>query len=400
MTGRALSVGLHGHAVGHLWGDETHSNFSFIQAYLDSPDRPVLGQYFEDRLHKTTRRVRGMHPWFENLLPEHGGALRIRFARALGIDSSDSFGLLRALGSDLPGAVRVADEGGGPTAESRVVDEPIADVLATSRFSLGGVQLKFSMSGDPNRLSLGVHDATGAQWILKIGSPSFPWLAENEHAIMSWCRAAGFDVPETHVVPVDTLPDLGALPDTPTAFIVRRYDRVPEGRVHQEDFAQVLNVRPGQKYDAINAAGLVDLAGQILGRDGSAEAIRRLVAVVATGNADAHLKNWSLLYPDRIRARWSPLYDQVATIAYPSIERRLALRIGHAKHMNEVRAEHLRWVGEQAGLEPGRVMNLVEETVTALAAAFAQIDEPPTALVETLHEHWQTVPLLKPYELG
>ncbi|MEZ4321825.1 MAG: HipA domain-containing protein [Myxococcota bacterium] len=399
MKGRALTVGLHAEAVGHLWGDETHTNFSFLQRYLDAPDRSVLGQYFEDRLHKTTRRVRGMHPWFENLLPEHGGALRGRFARALGIDPDDSFALLQALGADLPGAVQVADDGDEPTDESRVVDEHPADVLATTRFSLGGVQLKFSMSGDPARLTLGVLDDSRDQWILKIGSPAFPRLAENEHAIMSWCRASGFDVPETRVVDVGVLPDLGALPETPTGFLVRRYDRVPGGRVHQEDFAQVLSVRPGRKYDAIDAAGLVDLSGQILGRAGAEETIRRLAVVVATGNADAHLKNWSLVYLDRVQASWSPLYDQVATIAYPSIEHRLALRIGHAKHMNEVRLDHLKWVGEHAGLEGGRVEELVRETLTALAATFRQLDCMPDDLAAVLSAHWETVPMLSSYHL-
>jgi serine/threonine-protein kinase HipA len=34
------------------------------------------------------------------------------------------------------------------------------------------------------------------------------------------------------------------------------------------------------------------------------------------GNGDAHLKNWSLIYPDRRRAQLSPAYDLVSTAPY------------------------------------------------------------------------------------
>jgi len=396
MSSRVLSVLLYDEVIGHLWSDGEKSLFSFHNNYLEGSARPVLGQYFEDRLHRAARRGQGLHPWFENLLPERGGALRERYSRALGIGSGDSFGLLSALGGDLPGAVRVvAEQDEIPTIE-QVIDESRSDVLATTRFSLGGIQLKFSMSGEPDRLVLGVVDGGGSQWILKIGSAGYPGLAENEHGVMSWCRAAGFDVPETRVVDVSVLPDLGALPSTPTAYLVRRYDRAQGNRLHQEDFAQVLNVSPGRKYDATDAAGVVDLAGQILGVEGAEEALRRLVLVVATGNADAHLKNWSLLYRNRMRASWAPLYDQVATIAYPSVDGNLALRIGHAKHLNEVRGEHLRFVGEKAGLRSSRVDELVSETLTRLRMAFpvAEMESSPS-LTTVLREHWNRVPLLR-----
>ena len=37
---------------------------------------------------------------------------------------------------------------------------------------------------------------------------------------------------------------------------------------------------------------------------------------VLIGNADMHLKNWSLLYPDRRTPVLSPAYDFVATLPY------------------------------------------------------------------------------------
>lgn len=398
MSERTLVVELHGRQVGHLWGDGNRSLFSFHDEYLDASDRPVLGQRFEDRLSKKARRVAGIHPWFENLLPERGGALRRRYLRAFSLGDNDDLGLLANLGGDLPGAVVVRPSTAAPSL-AHVVDEERPDPVALARFSLGGVQLKFSMSGEPERLALGLTDPGGRAWILKVGTPEFPRLAENEHAVMTWCRLAGFDVPETHVVDVTSLPDLGPLPDTSTAFLVHRYDRTGGERIHQEDFAQVLGQPPDRKYQATDAAGLLHVVAQVLGRDGAEEGLRRLVVIVATGNCDAHLKNWSLIYPDRVTARWSPLYDQVATIAYGHLDKRPALRIGTAHHLHQLDRGHLRWVGGRAGIEEGRVDAVVDETLSRLRQAFTR-GPMDAELSEALVEHWKRVPLLRDYTLA
>ena len=264
MSDSTLLVELHGTVVGHLWSDGAKSLFSFHESYLNSTGRPVLGQHFEDRLLKQARRVRGMHPWFENALPDESGTLRQRYGRVLGIKTGDSIAMLAALGQDLPGAVVLRSADGDPPVAD-VIDEERADPVARARFSLGGVQVKFSMSGDPDRLSLGVEDPDGKGWILKIGGAQYPDLAENEHSMMGWSRRAGFDVPETHIVQTAELPELGPIPSTPTAYLVERYDRTSRGRVHQEDFAQVMNAAPDRKFEATDSTGLLNTTSQIMG---------------------------------------------------------------------------------------------------------------------------------------
>jgi serine/threonine-protein kinase HipA len=54
--------------------------------------------------------------------------------------------------------------------------------------------------------------------------------------------------------------------------------------------------------------------------------MRRLAFMVLSGNADAHLKNWALLYPDGVNPRLAPVYDVVSTVVYPSIHTHSALR--------------------------------------------------------------------------
>lgn len=45
------------------------------------------------------------------------------------------------------------------------------------------------------------------------------------------------------------------------------------------------------------------------GEDHVAEFIRRITCDALVGNADMHLKNVSLIYPDRRAARLAPAYD-------------------------------------------------------------------------------------------
>lgn len=61
------------------------------------------------------------------------------------------------------------------------------------------------------------------------------------------------------------------------------------------------------------------------------ELVRRIVFNLACGNADAHLKNWSLIYPDGRTARLSPAYDLVSVVAYSGYEDALGLSLGREK---------------------------------------------------------------------
>ena len=45
-------------------------------------------------------------------------------------------------------------------------------------------------------------------------------------------------------------------------------------------------------------------------------------------NGDAHLKNWSLIYPDAVTPELAPAYDSVFTRAYIENERHFALNLG------------------------------------------------------------------------
>lgn len=128
------------------------------------------------------------------------------------------------------------------------------------------------------------------------------------------------------------------------------------------------------------------------------ELVRRLVFAVASGNNDAHLKNWSLIYPDTIRARWSPLYDQVATVAWEGMDRALALQLASVKEFSRIDRATFERFGEGAQIEKRRILELVDGTLERLRSTWSTIASAlplPEAHAAALREHWRKVPLLR-----
>lgn len=375
--------------------------FTFDPSYADAGEnRPVLSLGFkaaDGSLVETARptRVR-LPPFFSNLLPE--AHLRQYLAARGGVHPDREFFLIWLLGADLPGAVEIRSPDGAAlpalgeeASRSRDAEEPL-------RFSLAGVQLKFSALMETSKgLTLPV-SGVGGDWIVKLPSPRFEAVPENEYAMMTLARAAGIDVPEVRLV---ATADVGNLPkDLPEAFgrslAVRRFDRTSTGgRLHIEDFAQVFGLYPEQKYRRASYGNIGRVLWLETGEEGVSEYTRRLVFNALIGNADAHLKNWSLVYPDGRTPKLAPAYDLVATVPYIPSDR-LALSLGGTKEFREIDLDRVRRFAEKAGL-PVRV---VTETVRDTAARVRDLwpgHEPARALPDRMHEavtaHMRTVPL-------
>jgi serine/threonine-protein kinase HipA len=85
------------------------------------------------------------------------------------------------------------------------------------------------------------------------------------------------------------------------------------------------------------------------GEAGTYEFFRRLVFSVLIGNGDMHLKNWSLLYPDRRTPVLSPAYDFVATFPYIPNDS-LALSFGGSRSLSEIGTDQVRRFADTARL--------------------------------------------------
>ena len=171
----ALGIHLHGRRVGiinRLTGDR--HIFSFEQDYIDDPNRATLSLSFKGRsggLVTAIRPVgRRLPPFFSNLLPE--GPLREYLAQQSGVKPLREFLLLAALGADLPGALTAVPVSSGDSADGHTAPIDQKSILDDQvlRFSLAGVQLKFSAIMEASGgLTIPAH-GVGGSWIVKLPS--------------------------------------------------------------------------------------------------------------------------------------------------------------------------------------------------------------------------------------
>lgn len=353
--------------------------FAFEESYVENNARPTLSLGFLDaygRLRERPGRVGRVAPFFANLLPE--GDLRTYIAEHAQIDSRDDFALLWVTGSDLPGAATVRD------LEGRAVPPiaPAAPRVAVPahrlfRFSLAGVQLKFSaMHNAVGGLTIPVSGQDG-DCIVKLPSSHFMRVPENEYAMMQFARNVGLDVPECRIL---ELADIDGMPlDLPStvetkAFVVRRFDRDDNGRrVHIEDFNQIYRQYPSAKYDNHDYNHMARDIYRLMGLEALQDFVRRLVFSMAIGNTDMHLKNWSVIYRDARTPTLSPVYDYLCTSAYTIAERNeLALNLGGVKAFAAIDDAVFERFAGRADLSPRIVLTAAHEMRDRMLSAWPQ----------------------------
>ncbi len=382
----ALSVRLHGRQIGvitRLAGDR--QLFAFEQDYIDDPQRPTLSLSFKGRtgglvttLRPVTRRV---PPFFSNLLPE--GNLREYLAKLAEVNTEREFFLLAVLGADLPGALVVTplDGEGQQVGQNQHEKDDHQDNAhpgeGVLRFSLAGVQLKFSAVMEASGGLTIPAGGMGGSWIVKLPSHRFPAVPENEFAMLELARRVGIAVPENRLVPmadIKGLPEEALVPGG-MALAVRRFDRLPGGgSVHMEDFAQVFGQFPDNKYKFHSYANIASVLWAEAGDDAVWEFVRRLVFSVLIGNADMHLKNWSLLYPDRRTPQLSPGYDFVATLPYIANDT-LALSFGGSRSLSEITPDQMRRFADTARIPASPLWRIAVETAERTVAAWKTLEQ-------------------------
>ena len=382
----ALSVRLHGEQIGvitRLAGDR--QLFAFEQDYIDNAQRPTLSLSFKGStggLVTSVRPVpRRVPPFFSNLLPE--GHLREYLAKRADVNPGREFFLLAVLGADLPGALVIEPlEGETRQAEAHRDDDNGGDHAdfppdTALRFSLAGVQLKFSAIMEaPGGLTIPA-GGMGGSWIVKLHSARFAAVPENEFAMLELARRAGITVPENRLI---RTADIKGLPDEARAsgtkaLAVRRFDRLAGGEpVHMEDFAQVFGQYPNDKYKSRSYANIAAVLWAEAGEEAVAEFVRRLVFSVVIGNADMHLKNWSLLYPDRRRPVLSPGYDFVATLPYIPNDT-LALSFGGSRSLAEITPDQMRSFADKARIPASPLWKIAVETAQKTAAGWESLEQ-------------------------
>ena len=77
---------------------------------------------------------------------------------------------------------------------------------------------------------------------------------------------------------------------------------------------------------------------------------RRLLANILLANGDAHLKNWTLIYPDAIVPKLAPAYDILSTLPYVRGETGIALNLGRQKKWYSINLETFQTWSERIGV--------------------------------------------------
>jgi len=351
------------------------SLFIFNDDYLAMQDKPILSQSFFDKSGEIINQTRivqtKLPPFFSNLLPE--GHLRQYLAQQGEINQHSEFKLIELLGEDLPGNVIVKS---GSLINSEINKES-NDLKQNEqneqiyRFSLAGIQLKFSAIIESSGGLTIPASGLGGDWIVKLPAQNFTSVPENEFSMLQLAKEIGIDTPAIDLIDLDRvsgLPELGILGGN-KALAVKRFDREDGKRIHIEDFAQVYRVFPKDKYDKVNYDNIANMVWVLTRQDGLVDFIKRLVFNIMIGNGDMHLKNWSFIYPDGKTPKLAPAYDFVSTIAYIPNDK-LALNLAGEKDMYKLSLASFSRLAKKAQLPEYLVVSTVKETAAAVLEAW------------------------------
>lgn len=304
----------------------------------------------------------GLLPFFEHLGPE--GWLRGRQARSGGTPDQDDFGLLLNYGADCIGAVGIVPPDGTHT--HALPDADAVDEAATKPGrTLSGVQKKWLVYRGETGFQPSTKLTDPATHIAKFNRNDLPTLVQNENLSLRLAR----EVLGTDAV---TAAHLGAVQGTEgIALIVERFDRVAQDKLRLEDFCQILEKPRGREFDGKYDSSYEEAASVVERHSARARIdldryFRLVVFNLVIGNADAHLKNFSLLErPEGLRL--SPAYDLVSTLVYPQYDNLTALAIDGQKREIEALS---RPVVAKLGTDIGLPVKAVARALDQLAGRF------------------------------
>ena len=176
----------------------------------------------------------------------------------------------------------------------------------------------------------------------------------------------GIDVLEFRLMPlaeIEGLPPEVLSLNVSNAFVVRRFDRKSDKRIHVEDFAQATGCWPADKYTpSVNYTDMPRLVAQVSDESDVLEFSHRLMFNTIVGNGDMHLKACSFIYPDGRTPALSPAYDLLCTTVY-IVNDDSALKLGSTRKWHELTLEDLSAVAEGASVDQKTFVNAAVKTI-------------------------------------
>jgi serine/threonine-protein kinase HipA len=197
-----------------------------------------------------------------------------------------------------------------PTLHYKLDDlQELATKVVQSQMTVTGVQAKVSLSlykkEDKNLTKKLTIVGLYGDYILKPPSEFYPQLPELESATMHMAKVCGLQVVPNSLV---------RLQDNTLCYITKRVDRTRKGKLHMEDMCQLSERLTEDKYK-----GSHEQVAKLLLKYSSTPLLdvssfyELVLFSFFTGNADMHLKNFSLLEREGQGLSLSPAYDLVPT---------------------------------------------------------------------------------------
>ncbi len=371
--------------LGELAQEDTGQlSFRYLPSYLEDLSAPAISVSLPKA--EAPFGHQACLPFFDGLLPE--SFQRSAAAQALGISEGNTFAMLDRLGGEVAGALaflppdelpKSAKASWAPVSLDDVSlmeilsELPVRPLLAGSRglrLSLAGAQSKLPVCVVNGQVCLPGPEQPSTH-ILKPAMPKLSATTENEAFAMTLAAELGLHTAKVEARILDT--DKGRV----TYLLVERCDRIcVDGvvhRLHQEDFCQALGIPSIWKYQGEGGPSMkqcFDLIRQVSTLPGLDLSSLLDVAIfnVIIGNADAHGKNFSLLYT-KDGLRLAPFYDLMSTIHYPGFDPSFAMKVGDQSAFE--RMGILAWKGfaKHAGLTYPYVRNRIMELTQRVQAA-------------------------------
>lgn len=185
--------------------------------------------------------------------------------------------------------------------------EELAKKIIVKSVAITGVQPKLSLDlekqkGEPSRLTI---VGLNGDYILKPSSKEYPELPENEDLTMHLAELVKIKTAQHSLIRLHS----GEL-----AYLTKRFDRKNKTKIAVEDFCQLSGNLTEHKY-----RGSIEKIGKLTHQFTTNKGfeIQRLFELVLfsylTGNADMHLKNFSLIENNLGEYELSPAYDLLST---------------------------------------------------------------------------------------
>ncbi len=246
----------------------------------------------------------------------------------------------------------------------------LATQVIQSQMAVTGVQAKVSLSLYRNQeknltKKLTIVGLYG-DYILKPPSEHYVQLPELESATMHMAAVCGIKVVPHSLV---------KLQDETLCYITKRVDRTRKGKLHMEDMCQLSERLTEDKYkgshEQISKLVLKHSCSPLLDVSNFYE---QVLFSFFTGNADMHLKNFSLLEKEGVGLSLCPAYDLVPTfLVNPEDTEELALTLNAKKR--KLKYNDFLSAYENCGLSKKVLDNTLELFVYAKPEMLAVLDK-------------------------